>query len=88
MNINIKVGICRYGIKEYRVFICTSDTFNGTADYEDNDEICNDIKMVCYAVWFEDMINKGRINTGMGQFKELGEAVNAVESSTGFVKWI
>lgn len=34
------------------------------------------------------MINKGRINTGMGQYKELGEAVNAVESSTGFVKWI
>ncbi len=84
----VKVGICEYGIKQYRVFICASDIFYGTGDYEDDEEICNDIEMDCYAVWLEDIINKGSINAGRGYYKTFAEAVNAAETSTGFIKWI
>lgn len=46
----IKTGICRYGLRQYRLFLCTSTFFPGTGDYEDSPEICGDLEMDCYCI--------------------------------------
>lgn len=32
----IKTGICGYGIKQYRLFLCAGTFLPGTGDYEDD----------------------------------------------------
>ena len=84
----IKTGICRYGSRQYRLFLCTSTFFPGTGDYEDLPEICNDREMNCYCIWLEDMINPGSICAGAGYYEHLSDAIHAAESSAGFERWI
>ncbi len=84
----IKVGICRYGPKQYRLFLCTSTFFPGTGDCEDAPEICNDREMDCYCIWLEDMTNIGNISAGAGYYEHLSDAIRAAESSSEFEKWI
>ena len=45
----IKIGICGYGIKQYRLFLCTSTFLPGTGDYED-DPIYEDQNVVLYHI--------------------------------------
>ena len=84
----IKTGICRYGSRQYRLFLCTSTFFPGTGDYEDLPEICNDREMNCYCIWLEDMLKPGNISAGAGYYEHLLKAIHAAESSAGFEKWI
>ena len=87
-NTIIKTGLCHYGIKTYRSFICLSDFFPDTGDYEDSDELCYDKEEKCYCVWFEDFLNKGKICAGGGYFHTLDEAICSVKSITEFERWI
>lgn len=87
-NTIIKTGLCCYGFKTFRVFICISDFFPGTGDYEDDVKVCNDKEQKSYCIWFEDCINKGMICAGGGYFNTLNEAVYKAENSSGFEKWI
>lgn len=84
----IKTGICRYGLRQYRLFLCTSAFFPGTGDYEDSPEICSDQEMDCYCIWLEDMINPGSICAGAGYYKHLPDEIRAAEDSAGFERWI
>lgn len=83
----IKTGLCRYGEKEYRVYICKSDVFYGTGDCED-ELTGEDTEKDCFSVWYEDMLQPGKINTGGGYFETFEAAVEKAESGSGFVKWI
>ena len=87
-NTIIKTGICHYGPRQYRLFLCTSTFFPGTGDYEDDPEVCNDREMDCYCIWLEDMINVGNISAGAGYYEHLSDAIHAAESSGGFEKWM
>lgn len=85
----IKVGLCEYNaIKEYRIFVCQSDIFPGTGDYEDDEEIREDREILCYCVWFEDLLTKGKISSGGGYFLSLTEAIEYSEQTPGFKHWI
>ena len=46
----IKTGICNYGIKQYRLFLCTSTFLPGTGDYEDDPPIYEDQNVVLYHI--------------------------------------
>lgn len=87
-NTIVKIGICHYGIKEYRVFICESNIFPGTGDYEDDIEIREDRLINCYCIWFENMISIGEISSGGGYYENLEDAICSVESSVEFYKWL
>lgn len=84
----IKTGICRYGFHQYKVFLCTSNLFPGTGDYEDDADLRDDQKIDCFCIWFEDLTTTNHICAGGGYYKSLCEAVNATENSGGFVKWL
>lgn len=84
----VKTGICKYGVKEYRVFICESNIFPGTGDYEDDVEIKEDRLINCYGVWFENMVSVGEISAGGGYYENFEDAIHSVENSLGFYKWI
>lgn len=84
----IKTGICCYGSKQYRLFICASTFLPGTGDYEDNPEIYKDREMDCYCIWLEDMINAGNICAGGGYYESLPDAIFAAEGSAGFERWL
>ena len=84
----IKIGFCRYGAKQYCVFISRNDIFPGSGDYEDEAEICNDREQECFAVWFESIIDNGTLSAGGGYFELLEDALQMVERSVGFVAWI
>ncbi|WP_298034892.1 hypothetical protein [uncultured Dysosmobacter sp.] len=84
----IKIGLCRYGPRQYRLFLCTSTFLPGTGDYEDAPEICNDREMECYRIWLEDMIKTDNICAGTGYYEHLSDAIQAVEESPGFERWI
>lgn len=83
----VKIGICLYGAKEYRVFVCQSNVFPGTGDYEDETEICEDREINCYCVWFEDYLAKDNLKVNGGYYLSLSEAIQEVESSVGFRNW-
>lgn len=63
MNINdekvIKTGLMRYINAEYKVYICESNVFPGTGDYEDEPQIQNDKYINCYKILYETTF-KGR----------------------------
>jgi len=84
----VKVGLCEYGNKEYRAFVCNSDVFPGTGDWEDEEEIREDREIACFCVWFEDFAERGKINAGDCYFLSLSEAADFVEKSPGFVNWV
>ena len=84
----IRTGNCVYGDRQYRVFICHSDFYPGTGDYEDDFEIREDREISCFAVWFESITEKDVLSAGGGYYLSLDEAVNVVENSPGFVNWI
>lgn len=84
----IKIGICGYGIKQYRLFLCTKTFLPGTGDYEDDPPIYDDQKIDCYCIWIEDMINAGNICAEAGYYEHLSDAIHAAESSAGFERWI
>lgn len=84
----IKTGLCEYGNKEYRAFVCRSDVFPGTGDCEDEEDIREDRDIDCFCVWFEDFTAKGRICAGGGYFLSLPEATESVEKSPGFKGWM
>lgn len=84
----IKTGICRYGTRQYRLFLCAGTCLPGTGDYEDDPPIYEDQEMACYCIWFEDMINVGNICAGAGYYEHLSDAVHAAEDSAGFERWI
>ncbi|MBP3414891.1 MAG: hypothetical protein J6L81_06825 [Clostridia bacterium] len=84
----IKTAMFNYGLKEYRAYICTSNIFPGTGDYEDDTEIRDDRIMDCYCVWFEDILNNGYINSGAGYYEVLSSAIESIEKSPGFIRWI
>lgn len=83
----IKTGLCHYGEKEYRVYICNSDVFYGTGDCEDQ-FTGEDAEKQCFSVWYEDILHPGKINAGGGYFETFEDAVKKAESSSGFKKWI
>ena len=64
MDINdekvIKIGLMRYINAEYKVYICESNIFPGTGDYEDESQIQNDIDIKCYKIIYETTF-KGRV---------------------------
>ena len=82
----LKTGICQYGEKEYHVYICKSDVFYGTGDFEDG-LTGEDAEKECFSVWYEDMLHPGEINAGGGYFETLDAAVEKAENSSGFLKW-
>ncbi len=84
----LKIGICRYDTKEYRLFLCTSTYFPGTGDYEDDSDLRNDRELNCYYIWFEDIVQTGKIAAGAGYYLSLSEAIRAAENSCGFEKWL
>ncbi|MBQ6796461.1 MAG: hypothetical protein IJP10_00450 [Clostridia bacterium] len=84
----VKVGICEYGCSEYRAFICKSDIFPGTGDYEDEEDVRNDREIPCFCVWFEDMTVKDQICAGGGYYLSFNEAIEYVEKSPGFKNWL
>ena len=84
----IKTGICRYGSKQYRLFLCTSTFFPGTGDFEDAPEIRDDRGINFYCIWLEDIVNTGNISAGAGYYKQLSYAIRAAESSGGFERWV
>lgn len=83
----VKQGICNYGTNEYSVFICSGNIFPGTGDYEDDVKICEDRRMDCYCIWFEDFLQKGTLNASGGYYESLEEAVKVVEGSPEFRGW-
>ena len=84
----VKTGLCCYGSRQYRLFLCTSTFFPGTGDYEDSPEICNDREMECYCIWLEDMVNTGNICANAGYYEHLPDAIRAAEDSAGFEGWV
>lgn len=84
----VKVGLCEYESKKYRVFICLSDVFPGTGDYEDEKETREDRNIACYCVWFENYAEQGSICSGGGYFLSLQEATDYTETSPGFKCWL
>ncbi|MDE7225045.1 MAG: hypothetical protein K2O34_14865 [Acetatifactor sp.] len=84
----IKTGICRYGSRQYRIFLCTSPVFPGTGDYEDGIGLYADREMDCFCIWLEDMLNANQICAGGGYYESLCEAIDAAENSSGFVGWM
>lgn len=46
----IKTGICRYGFHQYKVFLCTSNLFPGTSDYEDDADLRDDQEIDCFCI--------------------------------------
>ena len=84
----IKTGICLYGSQQYRVFLCTSNFFPGTGDYEDDADLRDDQDIDCFCIWFEDMLKANHICAGGGYYKSLCEAIHAAENSGRFVKWL
>lgn len=84
----IKIGICGYGIKQYRQFLCTSTFLPGTGTYEDDPQIYDDQEIDCYCIWIKDMINVDNICAGAGYYEHLSDAIHAAESSAGFERWI
>lgn len=83
----IKTGLCHYGPKQYRIFLCTSTFLPGTGDYEDEPEIYHDREINGYCIWLEDFINTGHISSGAGYYEYLSEAIHAAENSSGFDRW-
>ncbi len=82
----VKVGLCRYGEREYRVYICKSDVLYGTGDYED--ELTGaDKEKECFSVWYEDILHPGKINAGGGYYETFEAAVKKAENSSGFKEW-
>lgn len=84
----IKTGLCNYGSKQYRLFLCASTFIPGSGDYEDIPEIANDQDVECYCIYFEDIINTGSICAGAGYYKLLSDAIRTAEESAGFERWI
>lgn len=84
----VKVGLCEYDDREYRVFICQSNTFPGTGDYEDDLEIREDKECLCFGLWYESIVKKDDICAGGGHYIHLNEAIEAAENKVGFKKWI
>ena len=84
----VKVGLCEYDSKEYRVFICQSNNLPGTGDYEDDLEIREDKECLCFVLWYESIVKKDGICAGGGHYVHLSEAIEAAENKVGFKKWI
>jgi len=84
----IKIGSCRYGSRQYRLFLCTSAFLPGTGDHEDEPEIQKDQEMECYCIWLEDMIKTDHICAGAGSYEYLTDAIRAAEEIPGFERWI
>lgn len=84
----IKTGLCSYGSKQYRLFLCAGAFIPGTGDYEDTPETANDREVKCYCIYLEDMMNTGNICSGLGYYEYLSDAIHAAEESTGFERWI
>lgn len=84
----IKIGLCNYSSKQYRLFLCTSTFIPGTGDYEDTPEITNDREVKCYCIYLEDMMNIDNICAGAGYYEHLPDAIRAAEESAGFERWI
>lgn len=83
----VKIGLCRYGEKEYHVYICKSDVLYGTGDFED-EFTGEDAEKECFSVWYEDILHTGKINAGVGYFETFENAEKKAESGIGFIKWI
>ena len=84
----MKTGLCRYGSRQYRLFLCTSIFIPGTGDYEGPTEIANDREVRGYCIYFENMINKGNICAGSEYYEHFSDAIRAAEESPGFERWI
>ena len=84
----VKTGLCRYGDREYRLFLCASPFFPGTGDCADDPEIREDRAIDCCCIWLEDIMTPGRISAGGGYYERLSDAIRAAEASGGFVRWI
>ena len=69
----IKIGLCRYGEKEYHVYICKSDVLYGTGECED-ELMGEDAEKEWFSVWYEDILHTGEINAGGGYFETLDDA--------------
>ena len=66
----LKTGLCRYGEKEYHVYICKSDVCYGTGDCEDV-ITGEDTEKECFSVWYEDILHPGKIMPVEGILKLL-----------------
>ena len=44
LSVIVKTGMCVYGDRQYRVFICQSNIYPGTGDYEDAFDIVSNRK--------------------------------------------
>ncbi len=58
----------------------------GTGDYEDPPEVCDDVEIDTYYVWFGSTVARGHYNAGGGGWTSLAEAVASVECRPGFGK--
>lgn len=83
----IKTGKCLYGDIEYRVFICTSNIYPGTGDYEDGLEISKDREISCFCILYENVVRKDEVNSNGGYYLSVSDAVDAVEKNPGFIEW-
>ena len=84
-----KKGIGIYGgTTNYDIYICAGDTFYGTGDYEDDPQIANDKKGLCFTVYFSDILDSDRINASAGQYESYDKAMEAAENTAGFIRWI
>lgn len=87
-NAIIKTGLCNYGSKQYRLFLCAKTFIPGSGDYEDIPEIANDHEMKCYCIYLEDIMNTGSICASAGYHEHLSDAIRTAEEIAGFKQWI
>ncbi|MCL2678192.1 MAG: hypothetical protein FWE85_03965 [Clostridiales bacterium] len=86
--VEVKRGKCIYGNStEYEVKIVRWHILYGTGDYEDPAEIRDDRDVECFYIFYEDLVKKGKFNTGSGGFLSLEEAIVSVETIVD-VKWL
>lgn len=84
----VKTGKCVYGNKEYRAFICQSNMYPGTGDYEDTPEIRGDREIPCFCIWYESIVSPNDLSSNGGYYLSLSDAADTVENNAGFIGWV
>lgn len=76
----VKIGVALYdGVKKYKVRIIKSNIKYGTYDYEDEEEIQNDILNESYYVDFESLTEENTYNGKGFTGNTIEEAIKKVE---------
>lgn len=88
LSVIVKTGMCVYGDRQYRVFICQSNIYPGTGDYEDAFDMREDREISCFSIWFDSIVTKDELSANGGYYLSLGEAIDAIEKSPGFINWV